>query len=192
MGRYRLSQRGVRDLGVDEEPLPLAQLDAGLDDQGGIFGKAFLSRTRLQVLLRRGSVRIQDRNAIATLALGRVHGDIGANLQIVGVDREAWAKEGEANARARRDHMAIERVGGRGDRIEDLLRNAQRLRRLGMRKQRRELIAADPTQDVGTPQPGLEALANATSRRSPTWWPRLSLTSLKLSRSNSSSAAGWP
>ena len=58
-------------------------------------------------------------------------------------------------------------------------------------EQHRELVAAQPGDGVaGADAAARSRCATATSSRSPTWWPRLSLTILKRSRSRNRTASG--
>src|SRR5262249_55877267 len=48
-----------------------------------------------------------------------------------------------------------------------------------VRKDDHELVAADPAEHVGCPQPSVSTAATCSSTRSPPRWPWVSLTSLK-------------
>ena len=63
--------------------------------------------------------------------------------------------------------MAVERVGRGRDGVEDLLGDPDRLRRLGLWQQRRELVAADAAEDVRPPQTGAEALGDSDQQAIP-------------------------
>ena len=54
-----------------------------------------------------------------------------------------------------------------------------------------ELVAAEPRGEIGRPDAAFDPVGHRRSRRSPTGWPSVSLTSLKWSRSKYSSANGW-
>ena len=97
---------------------------------------------------------------------------------------------GDADADADVQADALDREGLQ-DQLPEPLGERLRLVQAGVGQQDGELVAAEAGQQVaGAAGRGRSRGPTWRSRWSPAWWPRLSLTSLKPSRSSSSSAAG--
>ena len=126
----------------------------------------------------------------AAVVLGEVHRDVGPaqqRLEAVGV----LGVQGHADADVEVEEHA---VAG-----EDLVEGGEQpagqhlgLLAVDLAEHHRELVAAEPRHRVDRPYGALSRAATSWSSRSPTWWPKVSLTSLNRSRSSRHSASPVP
>ena len=101
-------------------------------------------------------------------------------------------RDGDADAGADHDLVAVDVVAARR-RVDEALR--QRSRRIPACRGRpadRELVAAEAGDRVGVAHAGEQALGHRLEQPSPTGWPSVSLTLLKWSRSRQSTATVSP
>ena len=120
------------------------------------------------------------------LLLGQVHRDVGAAHElldvgaVLGVQRDA-----DARLELEQHLLELERLD---ERVADPAGDVRRRRGRSpmLRQDDGELVAAQPGHQVlaGRSTPWIRC-ATSSSSRSPTWWPRVSLTSLNRSRSSS-------
>src|SRR5581483_8730684 len=135
---------------------------------------------------RRGRVLVQHRReelvAVAAEVLGAIHGEVREpeeRRHVLAVLRHA----GDADARAGA-HLVLADAVGLAELVQELLRHRGGLARVGdVLQQHAELIAADTRTEAFSRE---EIILRSAS---PTSWPSVSFTVLKLSRSMKSSAA---
>ena len=80
----------------------------------------------------------------------------------------------------------------RRDPLADALADRGRAFAAGVGQDERELVAAEPRDDVGFARAAADDAAASTSARLPNRWPCVSLIALKPSRSMNSSDSGRP
>jgi hypothetical protein len=123
--------------------------------------------------------------------LGRVHRNIRSLQKGVGVC-SVLREQGDADARSDIDGDGLQ-ADGCFERAEQLVRRrACCLGPAERRQQDRKLVASQARDRVAGAQGPRQSLADMGQQRSPLWWPRVSLTSLKRSRSMSMTAAAEP
>ena len=135
--------------------------------------------------------RLVERVGAALSGLGVVHGDVGALQERLGV---VAVRPGRARSRSRPRRRAAGRRRNRlVERLADPLDRLERVRR-GRRRRAAaaELVAAEARDGVRRAGRASQAPPSSTSSASPAGWPSESLTSLKRSRSISSTATRSP
>ena len=141
------------------------------------------------------SLEPYDADAVAAGLLGLVHGQVGRERSAPRPRVAPVAKQRDADAGRSRAPPA-RRAGERARPRPPRSRSLGDLRALGLvdlREQHRELVAAEPRDDVGLAQARRRAARRrCASSSSPAAWPSVSLTYLKLSRSSISTAPPPP
>ena len=135
--------------------------------------------------LRAGAGVGVDDHPVATAHLRLVH-------RVVGVGQHLQVAEtiegGDTGAGRDVDDLVAERRRVPAQRLHQLARDHRRLLDGHLGQQHRELVAAEARQHVGVPVRARSAAATPFSMSSPALCPNASLTSLKLSRSSTTTA----
>jgi hypothetical protein len=119
--------------------------------------------------------------------LGPVHGQVGVAQLVGAVDVAVHA--GDAHAAAPHVQLAAVDHERLAEALQDPLGHLGHVDVVaGVLDEHGELVPAEAGHGVAGPHAGVEPLGHLDGRRSPAAWPRLSLTSLKPSRSRNSTA----
>ena len=132
--------------------------------------------------------RVEDAHRVAPGILRRVHRRIGRrDDRLVAGPAVSAAEHRHADAGGDRRRRRPSRRGARGS-LSRSRRRRSGLRRVAARQDHRELVAAEPARTSVSRVRPRSTSAISPIMRSPTGWPRVSLTCLKLSRSSISTA----